>query len=71
MAYTRPRHHNRIEIFDEFVAPTACHFKHGTCMASRPWRCDRAVRDDINGKKGLATVAKLEVVRASMNQWLR
>jgi transposase len=37
----------------------------------RTWRRGKAVRDYINGKKVLAIVAELEVVRASVNQWLR
>ena len=37
----------------------------------RTWRRGKAVRDYINGKKVLAIAAELEVVRASVNQWLR
>ncbi len=37
----------------------------------RTWRRAKAVRDYINGKKVLVIVAELEVVRASVNQWLR
>lgn len=55
----------------EFVAPLGYHSKHETCTASRPWRCDKAVRDYINDKKVLAIVAKLEAARAPVNQWLR
>ena len=37
----------------------------------RTWRRGKAVRDYINGKKVLVIAAELEVVRASVNQWLR
>lgn len=37
----------------------------------RTWRRGKAVRDYLNGKTVLAIVAELEVVRASVNQWLR
>src|SRR5688500_18262001 len=36
----------------------------------RRWRRAKAVRAYINGKKVLAIAAELEVVRASVNQWL-
>jgi transposase len=35
------------------------------------WRRTKAVRDYIRGKAVLTIIAELEVVRASVNQWLR
>ena len=35
------------------------------------WRRTKAVRDYIRGKTVLTIIAELEVVRASVNQWLR
>ena len=37
----------------------------------RTWRCGKAVRDYLHGKPVRAIAAELEVVRASVNQWLR